>query len=380
MSVVATKNPVAYAPELENLNADDDVLQNEVIESVSEIISEAAQHAGHAFRAVHAKSQAFVVGEMRVLPDLPEAFRQGLFAKPGLYPILMRFSTLPSTQLDDQVSLPRGLGLKIVGVEGARLPDFKDAVTQDFLLSNGPTFPAASVKAYARMMKAITLAVRLPVGAKMLGSGVAQIVGRVMKRYGAYDKKLLALGDYPARHVFNDVYCTQGALLFGKHVAKLEIVPVSPELRALGNVDLSRDPDALRNAANAFLAAHSVEWEMRAQLCVDPKAMPIEDPSVAWSEALSPYVPVARLRAAPQIAWSEERSALIDDAMSFNPWRGLADHRPLGAIMRLRRAVYKAGAADRMRRNGVALRDPRSADDLPMAPAPQAVTTSVAAE
>jgi hypothetical protein len=253
-------------------------------------------------------------------------------------------------------------------------------VTQDFLLSNGPTFPAGSVKAYARMMKAITLAVRLPVGAKTLGSGLAQVVGRVMKRYGTYDRKLLALGDYPAKQVFNDGYSTQGALLFGKYMAKLEIVPVSPELRALGDVDLSRDPDALRAAANAFLASHSVEWEMRAQLCVDPKAMPIEDPSVAWSEELSPYVPIARLRAAPQVAWNEERAALIDDAMSFNPWRGLAAHRPLGAIMRLRRAVYKASAKDRMGRNGVALFEPRSAADLPLAPAPQTVTTSVAAE
>lgn len=34
----------------------------------------------------------------------------------------MRFSTNPGDMLDDKVSTPRGLAIKLIGVEGARLP------------------------------------------------------------------------------------------------------------------------------------------------------------------------------------------------------------------------------------------------------------------
>src|SRR5260370_32130719 len=69
-------------------------------------------------------------------------FAQGLFAKPGRYPIVMRFSTLPGDILDDSVSTPRGLSVKIIGVEGERLSGSEGDVTQDFVLVNGPAFGA----------------------------------------------------------------------------------------------------------------------------------------------------------------------------------------------------------------------------------------------
>jgi hypothetical protein len=67
---------------------------------------------------------------------------------------------------------------------------------------------------------------------------------------------------------------------------------------------------------------------------------------------------VARLYVPAQTAWSPERSAAVDDGMSFSPWHCLAAHRPLGSIMRLRRRVYEASAAFRAEHAGRPIEEP----------------------
>jgi hypothetical protein len=103
------------------------------------------------------------------------------------------------------------------------------------------------------------------------------------------------------------------------------------------------------------------EWELRVQLNTDLEKMPIEDASVEWPEDLSPYVVVARVRIGSQTGWSEERSQVVDDGLSFDPWHGLEAHRPLGGVMRARKAVYPASAAFRSAANGCPIHEPASA-------------------
>jgi hypothetical protein len=79
--------------------------------------------------------------------------------------------------------------------------------------------------------------------------------------------------------------------------------------------------------------------------------MPIENAAVMWPEEISPYRPIARITVKPQVAWSEARSAAVDDGMSFSPWHGLAAHRPLGGIMRVRKAVYEMAKKFRAEKN-----------------------------
>ena len=110
---------------------------------------------------------------------------------------------------------------------------------------------------------------------------------------------------------------------------------------------------------SAFFAVNSAEWELCVQLNTSTDTMPIEDASVPWPEDESPYVPVARITAAPQDAWDDAKHARIDDRMSFSPWHGIAAHRPLGAIMRVRKAIYAASSDFRAKANGVTLEEPR---------------------
>jgi hypothetical protein len=93
--------------------------------------------------------------------------------------------------------------------------------------------------------------------------------------------------------------------------------------------------------------------------------MPVEDSSVQWPEEKSPFVTVARLVAAPQVAWSAARAAAVDDGMAFTPWHALAAHRPIGSIMRVRQAVYRMAAGFRSAHNTTPVREPRELTGLP---------------
>jgi hypothetical protein len=48
--------------------------------------------------------------------------------------------------------------------------------------------------------------------------------------------------------------------------------------------------------------------------------------------------------------------------MAFSPWHGLAAHRPLGSIMRMRKAAYEMSAEFRSTHNHCPMQEPRSLD------------------
>jgi hypothetical protein len=156
-------------------------------------------------------------------------------------------------------------------------------------------------------------------------------------------------------------------LLWGPYMAKVSVAPVSPELRAPTDAPISVNgkPNGLREAVVNFFHRTGAEWELRVQLCTDLEPMPIEDASVPWPEDQSPYVPVARITIPPQVAWSEAKSATIDDRLAFNPLHGLTAHRPIGSIMRARKMAYRQLAQARAQRNGCSIIEPKTAADLP---------------
>ena len=150
-------------------------------------------------------------------------------------------------------------------------------------------------------------------------------------------------------------------------IAKLSVAPASANLKALtgAKVDLHDRPDGLRDAVVAYFATEGGQWDLRVQLCTNRETMPIEDSSVAWSEEESPFVTVARITLDPQPAWNEQRASAVDDAMSFSPWHGLAAHRPLGSIMRVRKATYEQGRRFRAEHNAVTIEEPARGYALP---------------
>jgi hypothetical protein len=89
------------------------------------------------------------------------------------------------------------------------------------------------------------------------------------------------------------------------------------------------------------------------QLQAHPTRTPIEDPTVRWSEALSPFTKVATM-IIPAQRLDLPGHAEFEENLSFTPWHALPAHRPLGGLNRARRAVYEAISRLRHERNGAA--------------------------
>ncbi|MET0518628.1 MAG: catalase family protein [Burkholderiaceae bacterium] len=351
--------PILYDPRYESAEEDEAQTAEELLQTLLEISDTTFEHSGLGLRSVHAKSHGLLRGSVTVL-DLPGPYAQGMFAAPRIFPAWIRLSTTPGDLLDDRVSTPRGFALKVAGVDGARLPGSEGASTQDFLLVNGPAFLAPTAKKFLGSLKLLAATTDRMPRLKLAFSALLRGTEKLLESVGGESATLKGLGGHPETHILGETFFSEVPFLYGLHMAKWQVVPVSPALLALRGVelDLAGQPDGIRAAVNAHFAEQGGEWELRVQLCTDIDAMPIEDASIVWDERRSPFVPVARIRVPPQRGWSAESSAEMDDGLAFSPWHGLAAHRPLGSINRVRRLAYAGSAARRSPRGRCPVREP----------------------
>jgi hypothetical protein len=172
-------------------------------------------------------------------------------------------------------------------------------------------------------------------------SHAARIVNSALDHAGIASANLDVLG-HPRRHPLGEAYYSQAPIRWGHYVAKLGLVPEP----AQGGDFAADAPDALIEAVRAWSAGNETRFTVAAQLRVDADKMPIENARVEWPEALSPYAPVGEIVFRPQDPFDADRLREVEDA-AFSPWNGLEDHRPLGAVMRARRHVYRVLADKR---------------------------------
>ena len=355
--------PLPYEAAYEVLEDGEDTTAHELSKTLVGISDTTYADTGQGLRSVHAKSHGLLRGELRVL-DVPLPYAQGLFAQPKAYPVLIRLSTSPGDVLDDRVSTPRGFAMKGLGVEGERLPDSEAATTQDFLLVNGAAFLAPTAKGFLGSLKLLAATTDKVPNLKRAFSAVLRGTEKLIEAVGGESGTIKGLAGHPETNILGETFFSQVPYLYGPHMAKWSVAPVSPELTALAGaqVDLDDKPDGLRAAVVEHFARHGAEWELRVQLCTSIETMQIEDATVVWPQDQSPFVPVARIVVAPQIAWDDARSAQMDDGLAFSPWHGLAAHRPLGSINRVRRLAYASSAGARSSRGRCPVREPAAAD------------------
>jgi hypothetical protein len=366
MPVSLPVTPLRYQPSFEQPDGDEAATTHELIEALRDIQETTFRNSGRALRGVHAKSHGLLQGELEVLDGLPPELAQGLYARPGRHPVVLRFSTNAGDILDDSISLPRGLALKVLNVEGERLPDAPGS-TQDYVLVNAPAFAVAKPKQFLGSLKLLARTTDTPQAWKKLASKVFRGAEALVEAVGGESAALKTMGGHPQTHPLGETFYSQVPLLHGPYMAKISVTPVSSNLKALKDAPLdTRDqPDALRRAIGGFFRSEDAEWDLRVQLCTDLDSMPIEDASIPWPEEQSPFVTVARLRVPRQTGWSEARAAAVDDGYAFSPWHGLAAHRPLGGVMRVRKATYEASSRFRAGRGRCPIHEPRGELNLP---------------
>ncbi len=355
---------VRYSDDLETVSGDEGRVIDGIIASMTHESQIVAERDGGTVRASHAKSTGLVKGTLTVLPALPEPLRQGLFAAAQSYAVLMRFAQGPGEVLSDSVSTHRGVGIKVLGVQGAKLPGH-DGATQDFVLATGPAFAQSNAETFLAAIKGIEKNTGRPEALKQAVSSTARVLNAALNAVGT-DSSTFGFFGHAKRNPLADTYFSQAALRYGDHVAKLGLFPVSADLIAIidQTIDTASDPDGFRRAVVEHLRSREAAFEMRVQLCTDPDAMPVEDASVPWPEDQSPYLPVARITIPAQDAYSPARQSYFE-ALSFQPAHALAAHRPLGSLMRARLTTYQALSVHRHRQNQQLQAEPAAADQVP---------------
>jgi hypothetical protein len=98
----------------------------------------------------------------------------------------------------------------------------------------------------------------------------------------------------------------------------------------------------------AQLATGGACFEFQVQTRTVPASMPIEDPTIEWKEAQSPFVTVARI----DIPAQTPEAADMCEIRSYTPWHSIPAHRPLGGISRVRKDVYVTISKLRHQLNG----------------------------
>jgi hypothetical protein len=147
--------PVRYDPAVEQVEPDEAETIRGLDEQFKIILDTTSKDYGHAVRSVHAKGHGIARGTLHIHPGLPPELAQGIFARPGDHEAIFRLSTNAGDILDDSINLPRGLALKILGVDGPRLPGSERDTTQDFVLVNGPAFAAPTPKAFLPLSRCL---------------------------------------------------------------------------------------------------------------------------------------------------------------------------------------------------------------------------------
>jgi len=354
-----------YDPSLEQALPDEAEVTQAILESIGRTNAASFKAHHHGIRQQHAKGQGYLKGELIVRDDLPDHLRQGLFATPGSYPIIVRLSTAFGDIRSDRIRVPRGMAIKVLGVGGAKALAEDSSANQDFLLVNHKSY-FSDARAYLTAQRSFELQPSTPdIALRAIGL-ISRGVVRLFAKPRGHALLMIAraLGD-DGNNLLGERYYSQAALRFGDYVARLCANPVSPALRSLAGQPCHDGDDAVLDAVTAFFKANAAEYEICAQLGTDAARTPIEDASIDWPADVAPEQVLGRIKLPAQIADSPARRAYADDVLSFDPWRCLDAHRPLGSIMRVRRDAYQLSRTFRDEKNGPRLREPGDISEFP---------------
>lgn len=285
-------------------------------------------------RDAHPKMHGCVRGEFSIEPNLPEHLRIGIFARPQTFPAWVRFSNQSGTMSPDSKRDLRGVAIKLMNVDGRKLEmNGTDDTTHDFILISDSRFVTRDVAQFDGLIAALT-------------GGAVKMVWFFLTHPRAARNLWFSLKRF--RHPLGIRYFSVAPYLLGSNATKYSLIPHD----AL-DAQVPNDPSAdyLREAMVQHLSARAAVFDFSVQLQKDPDTMPIEDPGITWDEVASPFHKVATLAIASQVFDTPERREFGDN-LSFNPWRCLPEHRPLGGISRARRQVYRALSAFRHECNG----------------------------
>jgi hypothetical protein len=290
-------------------------------------------------RGFHAKTHAGMRAKFTVVDGLPDFARFGLFREPREFDAVVRFSNGKPSRERDRGKEPRGIAIKVFGVEGSKVAEHEGQETQDFLAtSHSVTATVRNAGQFFEFVRASEAGILMPI--KLIQSlGFAE-ARRILKA-------LVFTVILPKVHsMATESYSGTAPIKYGPYAVKFTVQPAADTPPAPAPTN---DPDFLKQELLARLRQGDIRFDFMVQFYTNDGHTPIEDTSVVWAPENSPPVKVAALTI-PRLTASDEVTERFTewvDQLSFSPWHALAEHEPLGSIMRARRVAYAVSAKHR---------------------------------
>jgi Catalase len=340
-------------------------------------------------RDAHPKAHGCVRAMFQVETDLPPNLAQGVFVPGKSYMAWIRFSNGDEdTTKPDAKGDARGMAIKLLDVPGDKiLPEERDAQTQDFIMINHPVFfidDAARYLALVRTKDAIprllqetkeslshllhdkdASALRTALENDVLGLGTILKGGPTLSLTGVVN--LLKMTSSEIASPFETIYWSMVPYRLGdpphKQKIKFRAKFCPPKVAATKPIDPS--PNFLRETMIKQLAAGAGPRQFDFEVQPGTADMSVENSTVEWKQEAAPFIKVATITIPEQEFATPARDKLGEN-LSFTPWHALPQHRPLGAVNRIRRVVYETISKLRHERNNETPRREPTARDPEM--------------
>lgn len=313
----------------EKLQPNEELLAQNIAQVIEKSIRE-QYTAGNALRDAHPKAHGCVRADFHVSKNIPAQFAKGMFIPDRSYQAWIRFSNASNDASNADIKKDaRGIAIKILGVSGQKiLESEKQATTQDFIMINHPVFFANDAKRYLSFMNDVNshnmvrkLHIPFALGFKgtrnALGARNSQIANPLYARYWSMVPYQLGLG--------ND-----------RQAVKYSVRACSMQPN---NLPKNPSHDFLREALKKTLQSTDACMEFLIQPRTSNQML-VEDSMTEWDEKAAPFYQVATIHIPKQNFDTPEQNKFCEN-LSFTPWHTLPEHKPLGAVNRMRKVIYE---------------------------------------
>jgi hypothetical protein len=312
--------PVTIAPDV-TLSPEETKLVAEFVAFLQEASAARARKTGAPVQRFNqARASGCVDAEFVVLDGLPASHRVGLFAVPRTYRAVIRFAS--ATSSTDKERDTRGMAIAVMDVPGANLTP--GLMRQDFVLNSHPVMVAPDAREFLALLRANE------------AGGLRRLL------YFATHPKAARIAAAARQHHTSHLdipYWSTTPYAFGAD--RVVKYMTRPSAFQTGRLPSPLTDDYLRVALRRHLEQAGASFDFLVQFHQDDARTPIDDASVEWKREDSPGHAVARITIPKQSLTGDAREQEYE-AMAFNPWHALADHRPLGSMNRARQEIYRA--------------------------------------
>lgn len=327
-------------------------------------------------RPVFLRTHGIMRGTFTILDSIPEDFRHGMFAQPGVHPVYVRYSSDLSDGRPDWMSTV-GIGIKIFDVPGEKRVSDDGANTADLLLQNVPYFFVDNARDMCNFTKA----------------GFEGWSDAWIQQYSPKTADLLANMAKPLLSVFDTALWSVVPFRLGKdQYCKYVLKPGTSTYAVDVNIN---DPDFMAKDLAGRMAAGKATLDIYIQK--RPSAaeygeayldehFPLDRATVTWDERAAVPVKVATIELPQQVIDKPEQE-IYGNWLAFNIGRVPLENEPVGSIAEARMSVYQTSANYRREKNGQPVTEPKVPGEpdiknpvcpfphqKPQAPGPKALT------